>query len=158
MVNKKYERSTDYRKNFFKNNSGLFGSDKYQCVYCGKIRDKKKIQVDHHIPVHKVKKFGLGRILMKIKNINNINSTKNLVPACQKCNQRKGSKMGLWLIKGIVGKHFSWWIFVWLLRLLLLLATLYVVCLIYDGYNIIEALLIIHQKVLDIAENIKNFI
>lgn len=29
-----------------------------------------------------------------------VNSLSNLVPACHKCNRRKGSKCGFWLIRG----------------------------------------------------------
>lgn len=154
MTKKIYNRSSDYRSNFFKNNSGFLGTDKYQCVYCGRIKDKNKIQIDHFIPVHKVKKFGLGRILMKIKNINNINSTKNLVPACEKCNKKKGSKMGKWLIKGALGKHFWWWIIVWSFRLILVVAVLYLILLILDGYNVFPGF----SKIGEVFKSIISFI
>lgn len=152
MTKKKYERSSDYRRTFFKNNPGLFGTNKYQCVYCGKIKDKKKIQVDHLIPVHRVKKRGLGRLLMKIKNINDINSLKNLVPSCAKCNQRKSSKMGLWLIKGILGKHFIWWILVWIVRIFIIFAVIYVICLASDGYDFSNILSNMYRYI-TLAEN-----
>ena len=154
VAQKRYDRSSDYRRNFFKNNPGLFGTDKYQCVYCGRIKSKRKIQVDHHIPVHRVKRFGIGRLLMKMKNINDINSIKNLVPACEKCNKKKSSKMGLWLIKGVVGKHFGWWIFVWLTRLALILFILYIVLLISDGYNIFESI----PQIEKVSEKISQYI
>lgn len=133
-MNKKYQRSTTYRKEFFSHNKGLFGSDdKYQCAYCGKILNRKKIQIDHLIPVNKVKKFGTGRILMKIRNIDNINSVKNLVPSCEKCNKTKSSKMGCWIIRGLLGKHFSFWVVIWIIKLIILVAIIYFSINLYNG-------------------------
>lgn len=48
---------------------------------------------------------------MKIKGIHNINDVKNLISSCSKCNSRKSDKMGLWIIKGEIGRHFGYWIF-----------------------------------------------
>ena len=46
------ERSTTYRANFFKSNKGIFGGGKYYfCAYCGRVLSKRKVAVDHIIPV-----------------------------------------------------------------------------------------------------------
>ena len=127
MSKKTYERSHNYRKNFFDNTPGLFGMDRWQCVYCGKILKKNKIQIDHLIPVNKVKHIGMGRLLMKTRKINNINSVKNLVPACEKCNKRKSDHMSGWIIKGTLGRHFSYWVCVWIFRLIVLCALIWLI-------------------------------
>ena len=64
---------------------------------------------------------------MKICNIKNINSVKNLVPACERCNKRKGHKMGAWIIRGFLGKHFLFWVVIWILRLIILIIFIYLV-------------------------------
>ena len=114
---KVFERSDDYRKNFLRYNQGIFRSGNYHCSYCGKILTRKKLRVDHLIPIHKVKKFGVGRIFMFFDGISDINDVKNLVPSCERCNSKKGAKMGFWLIRGNIGKHFGIWLFWWSLLL-----------------------------------------
>ena len=61
MNKKVYERSNDYRQQFFKANKPLFGKNIYQCAYCGKLKRKKNITVDHVIPVNKVNETGYRR-------------------------------------------------------------------------------------------------
>lgn len=106
----KYERSTDYRRQFFKNNKGIFGGGNFFCSYCGKLITPQRMTVDHLIPVNKVKKKGFARFMMKIRGINNINDLNNLIPSCSSCNSRKSDKMGLWIIRGDIGKHMWFWI------------------------------------------------
>ena len=127
-----YERSDDYRKNFLKYNKGVFGSGNYHCSYCGKILSPQKMRVDHLIPIHRVKKFGFARILMWFEGIRNINDVKNLVPACERCNSKKSSNMGLWLIKGEWGRH----IWNWIILRSFLLAVFVIIC--YENRNYIE--------------------
>lgn len=109
------ERSANYRCNFFKANKGLRGHRKhYHCSYCGRIKKKDDITVDHLIPVNKVlkgchKRF--WKMVLRLNGINDINDTRNLVPACRKCNSRKGANTGIWIIRGLIGRHFGfWWI------------------------------------------------
>lgn len=111
----RYTRGKDYRKTFFENKKGVFGSDVYLCAYCGRPIHKKKVTVDHLIPCHKVKHWGFGRLLMFMSGIRNVNDSKNLVAACHHCNSSKGSKMGFWLIRGMLGRHAFFWLFFWLL-------------------------------------------
>lgn len=114
MNEKVYERSNDYRQQFFKANKPLFGKNIYQCAYCGKLKRRKSITVDHVIPINKVKRRGFGRFLMRISGISDINDTKNLVAACGKCNRKKTDKIGLWPLRGLIGKHFVCWLIVWI--------------------------------------------
>lgn len=107
------ERSANYRCNFFKVNKGLRGRRKhYHCSYCGKIKKKDDITVDHLIPVNKVLKGRHKRfwkMVLRFNGINDINDTRNLVPACRKCNSRKGTNTGIWILRGLVGRHFGFW-------------------------------------------------
>ena len=113
MSKKQYSRSEDYRRKFFQKNRGIFRGGNYHCSYCGKILRPNKMQVDHLIPVYRVKRFGFGRLMMHISGIEDINDVKNLIPSCERCNAAKGSKMGLWLVRGAIGRHFWVWLFWW---------------------------------------------
>lgn len=106
----KYQRSTDYRRQFLRHNKGIFGGGNFFCSYCGKILTPQKMTVDHLIPINKVKKIGIARLIMKIRGIHNINDVNNLIPSCNRCNSRKSDKMGFWIIRGDVGKHYWYWI------------------------------------------------
>ena len=105
-----YERSTDYRRQFLKHNKGIFGGGNFFCSYCGRLLTPKRMTVDHLIPINKVKRRGLARFFMKIRGIKNINDVNNLIPSCSHCNSRKSDKIGLWIIKGDIGKHNWYWI------------------------------------------------
>lgn len=56
---------------------------------------------------------------MKRMNIENINDQKNLVASCQLCNSRKGSKAGLWIIRGLLGRYYLSWIIFYITLFLL---------------------------------------
>lgn len=123
IYEKEYVRSNDYRKIFFENQNY---KRKYTlCAYCGLPVKIEKLTVDHIIPVIKAKKTHAGRNAMKLWGITDINELKNLCGACKKCNSKKGSKMGFWIIRGFLGKNEFVWIIRWCLRLLLLLCILY---------------------------------
>lgn len=123
IMNSKYERSRDYKKIYFDNNHGFFGKNKYfHCSYCGRVLSKKEVTVDHVIPIQKVrssidKKY--YHLLMKRMNIENINDQKNLVASCRLCNSRKGSKAGLWIIRGLLGRYYLSWIIFYITLFLL---------------------------------------
>lgn len=109
----KYERSTNYRRTFLRHNKGIFKSGNYLCSYCGKLITPQKMTVDHLIPINKVRKRKIPRILMRLRGIRNINDLNNLVPSCSSCNSRKSDKMGFWIIRGDIGKHSWFWIWKW---------------------------------------------
>lgn len=99
-----FERASNYRNVFFARTKGP-----YMCRYCHRPLTKDKIYVDHVIPVSKTQKSAFARILLAIKGCNNVNDICNLAPACQKCNLKKSDKMGLWVIRGWLGKYSLYW-------------------------------------------------
>lgn len=105
--NKRYARASNYRKTFFEENKGP-----YRCAYCGKRLKADKLEVDHLIPVAKAKSEVSARALLQICGIKNVNDHKNLVASCHRCNHKKLDKMGLWVIRGAIGRHK----FVWVVR------------------------------------------
>lgn len=107
--NKNYIRSNNYRTEFFKKNKGP-----YRCVYCNKKLTKKQMEIDHLIPVSKSAHSMILRVSLKIFGIKNINDTKNLVPSCRRCNRRKGAKIGLWTIRGFLGRFKLYWILLYM--------------------------------------------
>ena len=97
-------RSGNYRKDFFAANKGP-----YRCRYCNRLLKKDYMEIDHLIPIDKAKVKGHYRRVLEKKGIRNVNDIRNLVPACQRCNRLKGSKTGIWYIKGILGQYPTYW-------------------------------------------------
>lgn len=93
-MSSKYERDNSYRERFIEAHPPHNG--KYRCVYCGRKINKDDMQVDHVIAVGRVKRNWLYRLCLP----DGVNDLSNLVPSCRKCNHRKGSKGGLWAIRG----------------------------------------------------------
>ena len=94
-MNSKYLRSDNYRSEFIRRWPQKHGY--YRCVYCGKRIDKNHMEVDHVVPVHAVQHNFLYRLCVPYDGVNSI---ANLVPSCHRCNRKKGSKCGLWMIRG----------------------------------------------------------
>ena len=111
---KRYARGTSYRKDFFKLNPGP-----YRCAYCGRRLKEDDVEVDHLIPVSKAKSEFKVRALLQMCGISNVNDPKNLVAACHKCNSRKSDNMGVWVVKGVIGRHKKIWIVRNLFRVIL---------------------------------------
>lgn len=103
-----FERGNDYRINFFRNNPAIY-KDYYRCVYCGRLIRKENIEIDHMIPIKKGKESRLWQFLIKKSNLISINDIRNLVPACRRCNKRKGSKTGHWILIGLLGRLKFFW-------------------------------------------------
>lgn len=116
-----YTRAHNYREVYFENNKGIFGDGRYyHCVYCGKILKKDKVTVDHFFPINKVKNSPYSSInirLLKKFGIEDINDKRNLVCACKSCNSSKGSKGGIWLVRGYLGRFFILWVLFYTLLL-----------------------------------------
>lgn len=115
IIYPEYYRSNDYRKAFFEKNKGFLDGH-YFCAYCGFIFKRDTITVDHIFPIDKVYKGKFYQKIMKLFKIDNVNAYKNLACACKRCNSKKGRKigfLGLWVLKGFIGKHNTWWFFVW---------------------------------------------
>jgi len=45
----------------------------------------------------------------KLYGISGANDAKNLVAACRRCNSKKGTKMGLWIVRGFLGRSELLW-------------------------------------------------
>lgn len=113
-------RSTDYRRNFFKNNPPLI-KNKYFCAYCGTLINKNEVTIDHLYPVNSTKKSLDLQKRLKRKGFDDINDVKNLVPACYSCNSAKSDKMGAWIIRGQIGRFQLLWIPRHILRLIIII-------------------------------------
>ena len=75
------------------------------CRYCGRRLSRKYLQVDHIVPVSRTKKGGISRFLLEIRGIRNVNDIRNLAPSCGKCNRKKADHLGIWYIRGMLGKY-----------------------------------------------------
>lgn len=108
-----YRRSNDCRAKYFAVHKGLLKKGRYyQCAYCGKIVSRQNITIDHLVPVDKVVKSRTRQRYIKLLSlcgITDINDLKNLVAACRQCNMKKGTKTGLWVVRGSVGKSPVFW-------------------------------------------------
>lgn len=116
-------RSNNYRNIFFENNKGIKGY--YICSYCGLIISKEKVSVDHILPINKTFKSKPLKLLKKFLKIENINDYKNLAPACKRCNSKKGSKTGLWIIRGFLGRNLWSWIILYISLIIILSIVMY---------------------------------
>lgn len=121
------ERSSNYRKTFFDENTGNWREGKYQCVYCGRRLRKEQVSVDHLISVRKTQCSKHYLKLLRKVGFETVNDVRNLVPACKRCNSRKGSKGGWWIVRGLLGRHREFWAIVWSLEGLLVVLCLYTV-------------------------------
>lgn len=111
-------RNQSYRKSFFENNAPhVMG--RYFCAYCGKLLPQKKVTIDHLYPVHVVSQNLKMQARLWRKGIGNINSPENLVAACFSCNRRKSARTGKWILRGRLGRHKSYWVARWMLRVIL---------------------------------------
>ncbi|MCD8027999.1 MAG: HNH endonuclease [Erysipelotrichaceae bacterium] len=119
-------RDNHYRDNYFNNNRPLF-KDYYICAYCMKPIHQDQITIDHIISVRKAKYNTFYKKILEKLKIDNVNDEKNLAAACKSCNSRKGSKGGLWVIRGFLGKHYPWIILCYMLGLILLIFLLYII-------------------------------
>lgn len=124
-INNRYgKRSSNYRELFFSTHRPVFGN-RWFCAYCGKPITVEKLTVDHLYPVGQAKNSLFVQKRMQLLGINDVNDSKNLVPSCRRCNQRKGKKMGIWILRGFVGgKYQYFWYIRWFVRLIILLLLL----------------------------------
>lgn len=101
----RWERSNDYRKQFFASYPGP-----YRCRYCDRWLARRYMVIDHIVPVARVKTNTNARMLLYMRGISNVNDVRNLAPSCQKCNERKGDRIGLWWLRGVLGKYRVYWV------------------------------------------------
>lgn len=100
-------RSNNYRAIFFRTHPKP--ENGYRCLYCNKRIPDHKIEVDHIFPVRRAK-TKYGQRFLKRHGINSVNDSRNLAAACHKCNRKKGSKGGMWLLRAMLGKYKWYWI------------------------------------------------
>lgn len=128
IYEQKHQRGTRYREDHFLVHApDLFG--KYRCVYCGKLMTKKEATVDHLIPVQGAKRSRFWQLILERLKYDGVNDPRNLVTACKKCNSSKGSKTGIWILFGWLGKHTLYWFLVYGIQISL------VVCLLVSIIN-----------------------
>lgn len=118
-----YTRSSNYRSRFFAKHPSSTG--KYRCAYCGKKKPKDKITIDHIFPVHCMEKYPAVRKRAALLGIHGSNDMKNLCTACMRCNQKKEAKMGIWILKGFLGKQPWYWQLRRILTVILVFFVLY---------------------------------
>lgn len=120
-INNNYgKRSDSYRYEFFKHNNPILGNF-YFCVYCGALKTKNKITIDHLYPVHQVNTSITLQRKLKRMGCENVNSYQNLVAACRTCNLKKSAHLNGWIIRGKLGKSNLFQIIRWLFRGLLII-------------------------------------
>ena len=119
-----HDRNNYYRSDFFKYYKPQI-KGKYICAYCGKLLSPEEVSVDHIIPIKKAKRNRFARTLMKIIKINDINDCRNLTASCMSCNAKKGSKLGLWAIRGYLGRYKSFWLIIYSYTLFIIILMLY---------------------------------
>lgn len=112
-------RGSSYRARFLRHHDPVLGLF-YFCAYCGRPVSKKHVTVDHLYPVAKVSRDLALQRKLKWQGIDDLNSEKNLVPACYRCNQKKAAQMGAWIRRGKIGRHAWVWMLRWMMRLVIL--------------------------------------
>lgn len=112
-------RGSSYRARFLRHHDPVLGLF-YFCAYCGRPVSKKHVTVDHLYPVAKVSRDLALQRKLKRQGIDDLNSEKNLVPACYRCNQKKAAQMGAWIRRGKIGRHAWVWMLRWMMRLVIL--------------------------------------
>lgn len=128
-------RDSGYRARFFRSNAPVLGLF-YFCAYCGKPLSKKRVTVDHLYPVAKVSRDMELQKKLRRQGITDLNSEKNLVAACYRCNQEKAAQMGPWIRKGKLGRHAWVWVVRWILRIAALVFTLFAINQVYPFVHI----------------------
>lgn len=120
-----FSRASNYRNIFFDCHPGYSNKNLYQCAYCGKFMTAEKVSVDHLFPIAKARSNKFNQFMLKKLDIENINQKENLVASCKRCNQKKGSKTGIWVVRGWLGRYLIFWIIVWSLYLIFFVLVIY---------------------------------
>ena len=124
-------RGSSYRARFLRNNDPVLGMF-YFCAYCGRPVSKKYVTVDHLYPVAKVSRDPALQKKLRRQGIDDLNSEKNLVPACYRCNQKKAAQMGAWIRKGKIGRDAWVWVLRWMLRIAVLVTIVLAIAYLYS--------------------------
>jgi 5-methylcytosine-specific restriction endonuclease McrA len=146
-----YRRSYDYRKQFLESNPGVFGKGFYFCSYCGKPIGEHGLEVDHLFSVNSAQNSAFVKWIMKKSGMDTVNHEKNIIPACVRCNRRKGKKSGLWVLRGFIGQHQTYWITHWIFMCILILFSIWFVM--NHPIKAIDVLTFIRKSVLFLFPN-----
>ena len=73
----------------------------------------------------KAQKKTSARMMLAVKRCGSVNDIRNLAPACRDCNSKKSDKMGLWVVRGWLGKYKLYWI---ILRIIQIVCILLMIC------------------------------
>lgn len=123
VYKKQYSRSSSYRNKFFIETNN---KKSYRCVYCGKTFPRKRITVDHIVPVSLTKRSKLARLLLKIRGCSGVNDIKNLVPSCYSCNNNKSDELNLkYMFLSRVGNYRFYWIIRLIVQISILILVMY---------------------------------
>lgn len=122
IIDQRFTGSSNYRKEFFQHYKPVF-QNYYFCIYCGKLLTRKNLQVDHIIPIHKAKTSKWVRWYLE-RYPKGVNDYRNLGASCRNCNLTKSAKMGFWTIRGKIGKFNFYQILRWIIRVLIVAATI----------------------------------
>ena len=79
----------------------------------------------HIFPVHCMEEYPAVRRRAALFGIHGSNDMKNLCTACMRCNQKKEAKMGIWILKGFIGKQPWYWPLRRILTVILVFFVLY---------------------------------
>lgn len=118
-----HERGKTYRKDYFQVHKPLW-KDRYHCAYCGRILPKNQLAIDHIIPVQKAKTSRFWQGILRLFFKDGVNDHRNLTTACKRCNSRKGAKTSFWVLRGMIGKSFFFWVFLKLMAMVGILSFL----------------------------------
>lgn len=101
----RWSRSEDYRRTYLDSVRG-----RKICPYCGRpIRGR--LDVDHIVPVGRLKKPSFARTLLTMRGIDDANDLRNLAAAHPECNRRKSDRLGIWYLRGLYGTDERYWKF-----------------------------------------------
>lgn len=120
---KNYKRASNYRQIYFRHHDG----PRYRCVYCGRKLKADAVEVDHLVSVAAAQKKFYARWLLFFQGVTNVNDPHNLVASCMRCNRKKSSKMGFWIIKGTLGQYEIYWILRAVLTIMMILGIIWFV-------------------------------
>lgn len=126
-----WERSGNYRSVFLSRTKGP-----YRCRYCNRRLKTEHMEIDHIIPVAKVKKSFWARRLLKMQGVSNVNDIRNLAPSCTRCNARKKDRMGIWFLRGMLGKYNAYWSALFVIKVVLIIILISIVALYVNTYII----------------------
>lgn len=112
----KEERSSQYRELYFRTHPPKI-FNYYICSYCSKLLKEEDADVDHIIPIDKVKKHEFLRKVIKLLKWSSINDERNLTIACSRCNRKKSTKAGFWIVRGFLGQKTMYWFLYYTLKI-----------------------------------------